>query len=770
MNGRDSRGRRQDHSGGQYAEIKGLVLDRDTTRILQQIDIPRNAPTHLNPEYEVFVRNVGSASKQPPPGYMHPTSSSNYKRHEWDASPYREGRTKKQNGNRSRSRTPVKMPPRDLYELEVRPTTPKKRGNTDEIHELILKINDAILDLEDRDLRRQKGEPERSSKLNTLQRKSLSGLVDIGHRVLDGRSGQELDLQGLKDNELKHVLINMKLKLLDQLTPSERNYYDKMEKARIKRKMNDIEDKMHEIVDRLSKNREPPLQTTTKKQMFTNGTKQRLVLEPEEFYRDEPEEEEEDDEEEDEEQRREREQQKARELAKFIRKLKSTNAIVPELEERNDLQEVIQEKKEMVEKLKESHPIESEEDERIQEPIEKYEKKLDQIERKAQNPNTDQESLKAQLNHETSKLLKELESIRKGEVEESELPPKELPVEKEKENPPGTFVKKVALNSCEGAITVIKIIKETILAVGYSSGEIGFYSLTDNFKLLSKSQEHKGSITALESGDFGFNGQSGMKNRQVLLSGGNEKDKGIVVWDIASFQPIKKMAGHKHMITSIIDLQDSATIVTGSMDSTISFWDLRNGGDCIQILEDLRFPVIVMEYDSDESVLATGTLDGQLSVWQVYFENGIYLGCAVQYSLSLESHVLDVLRTSTLPGKLVTLESDFYVRLYELGSGRLLSTIKAPKPIIDVFIVEAQNSMPIIFAIDNSNGIYRLPDLRQPSPSSSLKEAKDTNEVHIKRYIGYNPKSQIFINGDSLYLLTADQIAQNLIINKLNMT
>jgi len=73
-----------------------------------------------------------------------------------------------------------------------------------------------------------------------------------------------------------------------------------------------------------------------------------------------------------------------------------------------------------------------------------------------------------------SKLL-EPESEEEEEEEEEEVYGKA-----------GDFVEDVVLNKCRGAITVIKIIKESILAVGYSSGEVAFYSLTNGFKFLSK--------------------------------------------------------------------------------------------------------------------------------------------------------------------------------------------------------------------------------------------------------------------------------------------
>ena len=334
----------------------------------------------------------------------------------------------------------------------------------------------------------------------------------------------------------------------------------------------------------------------------------------------------------------------------------------------------------------------------------------------------------------------------------------------------GDFVENVVLNKCRGAITVIKIIKETILAVGYSSGEVSFYSLTGGFRFLSKFQEHTSSVSAMESGELCMNLGNGVSNKEVLLTGGNEKDKTVVVWDVNTFQPIQKLKGHEHMVTCIVDLRDFATVVTGSMDSKVAFWDLRGQEPaCIQILEDMKFPIVVMEYDADDGILTTGTLDGQIGIWQVYLEGEVYAGCALTKTLSLECHVLDILRSSFMPKSIITLESDFAVREYDLSSGRLLRTVKADKPIVDIFIVEANGGRSILlFAIDNACNIHRIKDFAAAPPKVLLPKSPDS-EVQIKRYIGYNPKSQIFINKNELLLLTADQTNQTLSVNKLNL-
>jgi hypothetical protein len=341
---------------------------------------------------------------------------------------------------------------------------------------------------------------------------------------------------------------------------------------------------------------------------------------------------------------------------------------------------------------------------------------------------------------------------------------------KSPEERPGELVQIVSLTQCVGAITVIKVIRESLLAVGYSSGDVAFYSLDENFRFLIKHREHSGSVTAFETGDISIDAEGTVMNREVLFSGGNEKDMTVIVWDTASLKPLKKLKGHNHMVTSIVDLRDSITIATGSMDSKVAFWDLREEEPlCIQIIEDMKFPIIVMEFDSDDGILSVGTLDGQIGLWQIYLENGEYIGCAMIKTLSLESHVLDILRTPGLPTSIITLESDFCVREYDIATGRLIKTVKGDKPLVDVFLIESTAGRGIsLFALDHCAHLFRVKSWEDIPAKHQLPKGPE-GEGFVKRYIGYNPRSQIYIKGMDLLMLSAQQSSQSLAVTRLNM-
>ena len=321
----------------------------------------------------------------------------------------------------------------------------------------------------------------------------------------------------------------------------------------------------------------------------------------------------------------------------------------------------------------------------------------------------------------------------------------------------------------EGAVSAIKVVDETVLAVGYCSGETVFYSMAD-FKVLSKSKEHTGSISAMESGKLCLPDSGGrISNYDVLMTGGNEADQTIVVWDMSNFTPMKRLRGHNHMITAIVDLGDCGTIMTGAMDAQLAFWDMRQDEPtCIQTIEDLAFPITVVKFDVDDGILTVGTLDGQVGMWQTYFEDDLYVGCSLIRIVELQGHIIEIIRSHCLPRCLIAVESDFCVRCYDLKTGKIIKMIKCDRPIIDAYIIENSGTQDVtLFVTDISNKVHRISSWNQSEESVLLKSGQET-EAKVKRYIGYNPGSQIFIKGRELFLLTCDQQTRILNVNKLH--
>lgn len=135
-----------------------------------------------------------------------------------------------------------------------------KLKDTDEVHSVLKRINKSIVMLEDREESSFRPSGYVSQRpLERSQRRDIDTLVKDGHGLLDdARSKRVRGRDGLRDGatdqDLKNVLVELKTSLVDQLSPSEKAYYNKVEKANITKRMNQVEDRIMDIIDDLNTN------------------------------------------------------------------------------------------------------------------------------------------------------------------------------------------------------------------------------------------------------------------------------------------------------------------------------------------------------------------------------------------------------------------------------------------------------------------------------------------------------------------------------------
>jgi WD40 repeat protein len=85
----------------------------------------------------------------------------------------------------------------------------------------------------------------------------------------------------------------------------------------------------------------------------------------------------------------------------------------------------------------------------------------------------------------------------------------------------------------------------------------------------------------MEIAEIGIKTKLGIENKKILLTGGSETECSVLVWDLVANEPLKRLSGHDHLISSIIDLGDGASIATASFDSKVAIWDLSENFNCI---------------------------------------------------------------------------------------------------------------------------------------------------------------------------------------------
>ena len=331
----------------------------------------------------------------------------------------------------------------------------------------------------------------------------------------------------------------------------------------------------------------------------------------------------------------------------------------------------------------------------------------------------------------------------------------------------------ISIGEGEGRVTVVKMVDNEQVAVGFTSGDLIFFNL-DKLEPDYGHREHQSSITTIEVASISMLNKDGSRVlRRVLLTGGSDEECSILVWDLESNLPMKRLSGHSHLISSIIDLGDSSTIVVGSFDSKISFWDLSEQFSCIQLLADTKSPILTMEYEGEVKDMLVGCMDGSLLVYRITFKEGVYHGCFLTTRLMLSGHILDICTVPALPETVLVLESDFVVRLYNKANGRMLRGYSSESPFVDFFLVDkGPKNMPDLFCLDNRGGVHHFNrwSYDQEVHRSPVSRGGERQPVKLKQFFGYRPKSQIVIRGKSLFLLTPDQMKKGLILQEIEMS
>ena len=182
-------------------------------------------------------------------------------------------------------------------------------------------------------------------------------------------------------------------------------------------------------------------------------------------------------------------------------------------------------------------------------------------------------------------------------------------------------------------------------AVGYNDGSIRIWSyFNDQPTNLITFNGHRSSVTSL----------SWDSNGLKLISGST--DTNIIVWDVLAEQGICRLKGHKNSVSSLhfIENDSNQYILSSSFDSFIKLWDL-NTQHCIQTLVGHRCEVNSTTISSDQSILASGSNDGDIKLWEINND---------QLSLGLKSdddgniqkfiNLLSTLPTHTINRKRIT--------------------------------------------------------------------------------------------------------------------
>lgn len=165
------------------------------------------------------------------------------------------------------------------------------------------------------------------------------------------------------------------------------------------------------------------------------------------------------------------------------------------------------------------------------------------------------------------------------------------------------------------------------------------------------------------------------------------------------------------MVTCIRDLGDCSTIATGSFDTKIILWDIANSYQCVQIIEHNNGPITCLDFSYDDKLLIAGSHSGFILLFKIHYDKltKIYSGCELINKFNSFGQVLDISRCFRKPQLMVTLESDFILRLYNIEKKEIVAQIPNDTQIVDFLVIESEKDFePLIFAIDNKGNLLKF--------------------------------------------------------------
>jgi serine/threonine protein kinase len=196
-------------------------------------------------------------------------------------------------------------------------------------------------------------------------------------------------------------------------------------------------------------------------------------------------------------------------------------------------------------------------------------------------------------------------------------------------------------------------------------------------------------------------------------------DQTIKLWDIDQLREIFTLIGHSHAVKSVAFRPDGQILASGSWDKTVKLWDVNTGKE-ICTLTGHQLQVNSVAFSPQGQLLASASFDRTVSLWKLLSAEVLLKSqlsreqfknrpdCTLVGNLS--GHAWAVLTVAFSPdGKiLATGSDDNTIKLWEVNTGQVITTLLGHSWSVVAVTFTADGTMLISASRDRTVKLWRV--------------------------------------------------------------
>lgn len=174
-----------------------------------------------------------------------------------------------------------------------------------------------------------------------------------------------------------------------------------------------------------------------------------------------------------------------------------------------------------------------------------------------------------------------------------------------------------------------------------------------------------------------------------MASGSDHGCNSIIIWDTNNWSIRAKIKAHSAAVTSIVDLCDGQTLVSGSYDKKINVYNYKKSA-LLFSLPNNKSSVTSMLLNSARSKLVSCGFDSMMFVWGITRDQtGVVESISIERVIRNDSIVCCLNGSMLRPDIIVAGTKDGKIKFWNLDTGELEKTLSASSNlVIDMVLIE----------------------------------------------------------------------------------